>query len=408
MNRAVAFSPPPPSVPLLARPLLHRLATHWAHGSLIVDLPGGASPIVIGDARSGPVVRWSLANWRAVRRLMVAGDLGFAEGYLDGDWDTPDLAALLTGFAVSYDTLATPHRRDLLAMAQGLRHALRRNTRQGSRRNIVAHYDLGNEFYACWLDPSMTYSSGLFADPDEPLETAQRRKYRALARAAGIRPGDKVLEIGCGWGGFAHYAAAELGAEVTAITLSPAQKTYAETKIQREGLADRVTIRLQDYRDVRGQFDAVVSIEMIEAVGEAYWPRYFGLVADRLKPGGRAALQAITLREDLFADYRRRPDFIQLQVFPGGMLPTDDRLLQLARDAGLTPDAAGLSRFGLSYALTLRRWRARFEAAAADGQTGRSEARFQRLWSYYLAYCEAGFVSGRTDVVHLGLTKGAG
>ena len=398
---AITAAPPPP----LAQFLLRRLARQWSAGSMTIDLPRAESSIMLGDPRSPPAAHWSLGRWRALRRVLFRGDLGLADGYVAGDWDSRDLAGLLTAVAVNYDALSTERRSLAGALAQRLRHARNRNSRSGSRRNILAHYDLGNAFYEAWLDPSMTYSSALLADPDEPLEQGQRRKYQRLARLADVRPGCEVLEIGCGWGGFAQYAAGELGAKVTAITLSPAQQEYAQARLFRAGLAERVEVQLRDYRDIRGRFDSIVSIEMFEAVGEAYWPRYFQTLTDSLKPSGAAALQVITLREDLFDDYRRRPDFIQLEVFPGGMLPTPSRLLGLATEAGLRVSPQGLSRLGQSYAVTLRRWREAFEAAWPDIRLMGFDERFHRLWRYYLAYCEAGFASGRTDVVHLGLRK---
>ena len=360
----------------------------------------------LGSDECGPGAHLSLTRWRAVRRLLFSADLGLAYGYLAGDWDTQDLTTLLTAMAENYDALAPQSSGfGALGVAKRLRHALNRNSRRGSRRNILAHYDLGNAFYESWLDSSMTYSSALFADPKEPCERAQHRKYERLARLAQVAPGGEVLEIGCGWGGFAQYAAGELGAKVTAVTLSPAQQQFAQARLFRAGLAERVDVQLRDYRDIRGSFDSVVSIEMFEAVGEAYWPRYFQVLADSLKPSGHAALQVITLREDLFEDYRRRPDFIQLEVFPGGMLPTLGHLTRGASAAGLLAPTRGVLRFGASYALTLRRWRERFEAAWPQIVTLGFDERFYRLWRYYLAYCEAGFASGRTDVVHLGLTK---
>ncbi len=386
--------------PMLARPVLQKVARHWNQGRLIVDLPDRANALRFGEPGSGPEARWSVRRWRALRRVLSRGDLGFAAGYLAGDWDTADLGALLTAIAANYDHLGERVRGiKVLQLGGALAHALNRNNRAGSRRNILAHYDLGNTFYAAWLDASMTYSSALFEDPAEPLEVAQRRKYQTLAREVGIGPGDCVLELGCGWGGFAEYAAGELGATVTAITLSPAQKAYAEERLFKAGLAERVSVQLLDYRDVAGTFDAAVSIEMFEAVGRAYWPVYFNHLARALKPGGRAGLQVITLRDDLFEDYQRRPDFIQLEVFPGGMTPTNAHLAKEAEAVGLATDPAKWHRFGTDYARTLRLWRERFERRWPEIEQLGFDDRFRRLWRYYLAYCEAGFETGRTDVV---------
>lgn len=381
------------SVSLFAR----ALASLWRVGRLTLVEPSGHAHAIGPQAgRSGDPIVWRLKHWRAVRRMITRGDIGFAEGYVAGDWDTPDLTKLLLAFAENYDHLermvgGNPLARGIDAFV----HALSGNSRRGSRRNIVAHYDLGNDFYAEWLDPGMTYSAALFSHPDQILEEAQRAKYAALADACDIRPGQSVLEIGCGWGGFAEYLARERGVTVTAITLSPSQKAWAERRIRQAGLEDRVSIQLIDYRDVPGTFDRIVSVEMFEAVGEAYWATFFETLRARLKPEGRAALQIITIQDALLPVYRRRPDFIQMHVFPGGMLPSEERLEAVTADAGLTGRV--VRRFGADYAETLRRWRIAFDAAAAPGK----DERFRRLWRYYLAYCEAGFLSGRIDVVHM-------
>ncbi len=378
-------------------PILGLIAALWRVGGLVLIDPAGRTQR-IGDTSTAtsdsPV--WHMKRWRAVRRLITRGDIGFAEGYVAGDWDTPDLTALLLAFADNYDHLekiigGNPLARGLDAIL----HALTPNTRRGSRKNIVAHYDLGNDFYAGWLDRGMTYSAALFESPHQALEDAQNAKYAALADACDIRPGQSVLEIGCGWGGFAEFLARERGATVTAITLSPSQKSYAEQRIHRAGLADRVSIELIDYRDVPGTFDRIVSVEMFEAVGEAYWPTFFETLRDRLTPEGRAALQIITIRDELLPVYRQRPDFIQMHVFPGGMLPSEERLAEVTSASGLSSRV--VRRFGRDYAETLRRWRLAFDAG---GSSGRDE-RFRRLWRYYLAYCEAGFISQRIDVVHM-------
>jgi cyclopropane-fatty-acyl-phospholipid synthase len=339
--------------------------------------------------------------------VLLKGDLGFAAGYLAGDWDTPQLSDLLTSIADNLGRVSQKIRGlKILTLGETLTHRLRGNTHAGARRNILAHYDLGNAFYDQWLDPSMTYSAALFTEAEEGLQSAQRRKYARLAELAGVRRDAEVLEIGCGWGGFAEYAAGELGAKVTAITLSPAQQAYARERLFRAGLAERVEVKLLDYRDAAGAYDAIVSIEMFEAVGEAYWPVYFRRLAELLAPGGRAGLQVITIRDDLFEDYRRRPDFIQLEIFPGGMLPTKPRLAAEAAGAGLRVAADGWLEMGRCYADTLAAWRERFDAAWPRIAEQGFDARFRRLWRYYLAYCEAGFRTGRTDVVQFALTRG--
>jgi cyclopropane-fatty-acyl-phospholipid synthase len=380
------------------------MAQQWVDGDVAIELPGGGA-LRLGAGDGPPEARMVLNNWRALRRVVLGGDVGFALGYLGGDWDTPDLAALLASFARNYDALdGITAGHPLLTGLAALGHALNRNSRTGSRRNILAHYDLGNDFYAAWLDPGMTYSSGLGCVEGEPLERAQQRKYAALAQAVGVRRDDEVLEVGCGWGGFAAYLAGDLGARVTAITLSPSQKAFAERRIFEAGLGERVTVRLCDYRDIAGDYDHIVSIEMLEAVGEAYWPGYFAKLEACLRPGGRLGLQVITIEDALYDAYRRRPDFIQLQVFPGGMLPTVGRLSSLPRDAGLRP-VGELRRFGQDYAATLRQWRLAFEAAWPQIASSGFDERFRRLWRYYLAYCEAGFRTGRTDVVQMVLAR---
>jgi cyclopropane-fatty-acyl-phospholipid synthase len=282
--------------------------------------------------------------------------------------------------------------------------ALPSNSRTGSKKNIHAHYDLGNAFYEAWLDRTMTYSSARFDSASEPLEAAQTRKYADLARAMDLKPGMRVLEIGCGWGGFAEYAAREVGAHVTGVTISQEQHDFARQRLFNAGLSERTDIRLIDYRDVEGTFDRVASIEMFEAVGKEYWGAYFDKVRQVLVPGGRAGLQIITIQDELFDEYNARVDFIQKYIFPGGMLPSEARLQPVVEAAGLRWDA--VDRFGVDYADTLSRWDQRFQAAWADiRKMGGFDERFRRLWRFYLAYCEAGFRSRRTDVIQLALTR---
>ena len=382
-----------------APPLFGALARLWEVGRLTVVLPGG-QVWRLGDAHAGgPEVEWRIQRWNAVPRMLRRGAVGFAEGYIAGDWDTPDLVQLLLAFAANYDRIGRLTEGSALARALGrLRHALARNSRAGARRNIMAHYDLGNDFYAAWLDGTMTYSSALWPERSLDLAEAQTAKYAALADAADIRPGQTVLEIGCGWGGFAEYLARERSVHVTGITLSPAQAEFARERLQRAGLADRTDIRLVDYRDVEGRYDRIVSVEMFEAVGEAWWPVYFRRLRELLTPGGVAGLQLITIDDRLFESYRRQADFIQLHVFPGGMLPSEERLAPVIAGADLTSTV--VRRFGPDYGRTLRLWLERFDRAWPTLPAG-FDTRFQRLWRYYLAYCAAGFESGRTDVIHL-------
>jgi cyclopropane-fatty-acyl-phospholipid synthase len=282
-------------------------------------------------------------------------------------------------------------------------HALRRNSRTGSKKNVSQHYDLGNEFYRLWLDPGLTYSSAIFSPSAQDLAGAQRNKYRILAQRLGVLPGHHVLELGCGWGGFAEYLAKEMGARVTAITISAEQHKFAQSRIQHAGLSERVEVLLKDYRDVTGIYDRIASIEMLEAVGEGYWPEYFGLLNERLKPGGRAGLQVITIDEGWFQDYRTTADFIQKYVFPGGMLPTKSILARQTELAGMHLES--LDCFGADYMKTLRLWQVFFQAAWPDIEKLGFDSKFKRIWELYLAYCEAGFAAGTIDVVHAIMTK---
>jgi cyclopropane-fatty-acyl-phospholipid synthase len=333
-------------------------------------------------------------------RLMTRGEVGFGESFVEGHWTTPDLAALLE---VLYDNMehlgAGPRGMRWSRLWDRISHRLRDNHPINSRRNIAHHYDLGNTFYRSWLDPSMTYSSALFADPvHEDLESAQARKYQRLLDGLDAKPGEHILEIGCGWGGFAELAARR-GLRVTGVTLSREQLGYARERVAAAGFADQVDLRLQDYRDIEGQFDHAVSIEMMEAVGESFWPIYYQTFRRLVRPGGRIGLQVITINEDDFPVYRRQPDFVQLYIFPGGMLPTPTHLEALARDAGLgVHDTAW---FGRDYAETLRRWRCRFHAAETEVERLGYDSRFRRMWDYYLAYCETGFKTGCIDLAQV-------
>ena len=391
------------AAPAWTRKLLGRLGELWTHGSLMLTLPNGVK-LRLGGGEPGPRAIWTITRWNAITRLIARGDLGFAEGYIAGEWDTPDLSTLLVAFGQNYDALDRIMSGNMMLRGfNAIGHALQGNTKAGSRRNIMAHYDLGNEFYASWLDEGMTYSSALFDPPGLSLEQAQKRKYEALARSIGIQQDQSVLEIGCGWGAFSAYAAGELGAKVTAVTLSPSQQEIARKRVFDLGLAERVDVQLIDYRDVQGAYDRIVSIEMFEAVGEAYWPTYFGKVHDLLKPEGQAGLQIITIQEALFDQYRKRPDFIQLHVFPGGMLPSVEALDAVTRASGLTPTVT--RRFGADYAETLRLWGVAFDDAWLKIAPLGFDERFRRLWRYYLAYCQAGFSTGRTDVIQMALTR---
>ncbi len=375
----------------------------WERGSLTVELPSGREIHAHGRL-GGPSGRLIVRDFRFVDRVLASADIGFGEGYVAGEWDTPDLAALLEVFTLNFDHLEKlVAGNPIMSALNAFAHALNRNSKKGSRRNIHAHYDLGNDFYAGWLDPSMTYSSAMFSHPRESLERAQENKYRNLADTLEVRPGHRVLEIGCGWGGFAEYAARERGAQVTGVTISQEQHDFARRRIFEAGLADRVDIRLVDYRDIEGRFDRIASIEMFEAVGEAYWPTFFRKMSDLLEPGGRAAMQIITIRDDLFKVYRKRSDFMRKYVFPGGMLPSETRLREETTRAGLV--WSQLTRFGEDYARTLAEWTTRFESSWTVGGSAGFDERFRRLWRFYLRYCEAAFQTGRTNVIQLGLSK---
>ncbi|MDI1280750.1 MAG: cyclopropane-fatty-acyl-phospholipid synthase [Brevundimonas sp.] len=384
--------------------LLRLLAANWTYGRLSVQLPNGEVHQLDG-ARPGPSAILDVRDYRFARRVLASGDIGFAEGHMAGEWETPHLAVLLESIAANYDHIRqVVDGNPVMRLINGLSHRRRRNSRSGSRKNIHAHYDLGNAFYAAWLDSTMTYSSARFAAPDDGLDTAQTRKYAALARMMDLKPGQTVLEIGCGWGGFAEYAAREIGAHVTGVTISQEQHDFARQRLFEAGLADRTDIRMLDYRDVEGRFDRVASIEMFEAVGKEYWPAYFDKIREVLVPGGRAGLQIITIQDALFEDYNSRTDFIQKYVFPGGMLPSEDRLRPVIEQSGLAWQA--VERFGKDYADTLALWDQRFQAAWPDiRRMGSFDERFRRLWRFYLAYCEAGFRSGRTDVIQLALNR---
>jgi len=370
-------------------------------GHLTVQLPGGDIHKFEGP-EPGPAATLIINDPRTIAKTVYGGSLGFSEAYLKGWWDSPTLTEMLllgTANEASWDALIDG--KPWMRFLSKLMHKLRPNTRSGSKRNIADHYDLGNDFYEQWLDPSMSYSAAMFDQGTNSLEAAQKTKMRRICNALQLSPGKKLLEIGCGWGAFAELAASEFGVDVVAITLSREQLTYAQARIARAGLSDRVQVKLQDYRDVQGSFDAIASIEMIEAVGEAYWPTYFATLHDRLRPDGLACIQAITIAERYFEGYRAAADFIQRYIFPGGMLASASRLRAETERAGLIWRNAHW--FGQDYAETLKQWQAAFQnawpkIAQLPAAKTRYDAQFKRLWEYYLAYCEAGFRSQWTDV----------
>lgn len=364
-------------------------------GRLDVREPGGGLRR-FGRGDASPPAELRVRDWRFLEATLGAGDVGFGESYMAGHWDTPDLPRLLTLLAANQPSLEGAfYGRSWMRALLRARHWLRANTRRGARRNVAAHYDLGNDFYALWLDRTMTYSSALFdGDRGRALDLAQQAKYDRLLGQLALGSGSHVLEIGAGWGGFAETAG-RAGHRVTGISLSARQTEWARARVERAGLGHRVELRLQDYRDLRGRFDAIASIEMIEAVGERWWPVYFRAVHDALAPGGRACIQAITIAEARFERYRTQSDFIQQYVFPGGMLPSPSELVAQAARAGLRLVAS--HRFGADYAETLRRWLEAFDARAETVERS-FDAAFVRCWRFYLAYCLAGFATGTTDV----------
>lgn len=409
MTAATSVSPAapraerPPASALAAFALLERIR----FGSLDVVLPDGTVRR-FGQEGSGPRAAVTLANWRPPAAALRSGDVGFGDAFVDGDWTSPDLVALLSLFIANRDAIeAAVYGSWWGSLAGRLRDLLRRNTKRGARANILAHYDLGNAFYALWLDPTMLYSSALFeGDPARTLEAAQQAKVRRALDAVRLGPGERLLEIGCGWGGLATAAAQERGARVVGLTLSDAQLAAGNERLAAAGVpAGQVSLRLQDYRDLgRGErFDAVCSIEMVEAVGRAWWPAYFGAVSRALKPGGRACIQSITIRDDLFDRYLQSTDWIRQSIFPGGCLPSPAQFRVEAEQAGLR--VVEQFAFGADYVLTLRRWRERFLQQESAVRAQGFDARFVRAWELYLAYCEAAFASGNTDVVQFTLEK---
>ena len=391
----------PPGIPASARTAL-RLLQRLQHGSLTLRLPDGS--LQHFGPGGGPSAALTLHNWNVFAAALRSGDIGFAESYFAGDWTTPQLTDLLK--------LLIANRHAVQDMVYGhwagrllyrLRHLLNRNTRSGSRSNIQAHYDLGNAFYQRWLDPSMNYSSAWFqGDLAGDLTQAQHAKVRRALQQVRLQPGQRLLEIGCGWGALAEKAADEFGAQVTGVTLSTEQLAFGRERLQRQGLQG--DLRLQDYRDIDdAPFDAICSIEMVEAVGQDYWPTYFETVARLLRSGGRACIQSIVIDDALFPRYIRSTDFIQQYIFPGGCLPCPAEFRRAAQAAGLQVEDA--FAFGADYAETLRRWRERFVAERAQVLQQGYDERFAHIWEFYLAYCEAAFAMGDIDVVQYTLVK---
>ncbi len=413
MNTATDSSPTtaalglPAGAPAAARTVL-QLLSRLRHGCLSVRLPDG-SMRRFGQGQT-PTASLHLNDWQVCSAALKSGDIGFAEGYIDGHWSSPDLAALLRLFIAN--------RREVEDVIYGtwlgrlfyrVRHLLNRNTRGNSQKNIHAHYDLGNAFYELWLDGTMNYSSALYETPQASMQQAQLAKVRRALRMVDVKPGERVLEIGCGWGALAEMATTEFGASLVGVTLSTEQLAWARARMSRCGVAERADLRLQDYRDIGRDgladqsFDAICSIEMIEAVGREYWPTYFATVARLLKTGGRACIQSIVIDDEFFERYLQSTDFIQQYIFPGGCLPSPGAFRAQAEQAGLK--VIDEFCFGQDYARTLQEWRQAFMAREQQVLALGFDRRFMRIWEFYLAYCEAAFAERNTDVVQYTLLK---
>ncbi|MEN0087481.1 MAG: cyclopropane-fatty-acyl-phospholipid synthase family protein [Pseudomonadota bacterium] len=381
-------------LPIVAKTVLRQLVSCDA-GSLQVTVPTGQTFLLQGK-EDGPDAQLTLHNWGILTRTFRANSIGTGESYIRREWESDDPAKVLE-FALTNWTVSPLYEQSLGVRLLGqLRHWLNRNTKAGSKRNISAHYDLGNAFYELWLDETMTYSSALFEKREQSLEDAQNAKYCKLAQSLALTSDSEVLEVGCGWGGFAELAAKEFGSKLKCLTISREQYDYARERIHKAGLAERVDIVFQDYRDETGSYDAIASIEMIEAVGESFWPSYFGKIAASLKPQGRAGIQAICINDVDFPDYREGPDFIQRYVFPGGMLLSPDTMVKQGEMAGLHIEDQLI--FAQDYAETLRIWRERFLQAWPQIKAMGFDERFKRIWEFYLFYCEAGFRHETIDV----------
>ncbi len=395
----------PASAPAAARAVFG-LLRNIRGGTLDVQLPDG-SQVHFGQTEAGGRrAALRLVSWDTCSAALKAGDIGFAESYIAGHWTTPDLVALLELFIANRDAIESViYGTWWGSLAYRVKHLLHRNSRRGSAKNIHAHYDIGNPFYKLWLDETMNYSSALFeGDLKRPTGEAQAAKVRRALRECLVQPGDRVLEIGCGWGALAEAATVEFGAKITGVTLSSEQLAWAQERLAAKGQAANADLRLQDYRDIPDEgFDAIASIEMFEAVGREYWTGFFATLRDKLKPGGRACIQTITIRDDLFARYVKSTDFIQQYIFPGGLLPSPAAFRAEAAQAGL--QVVNELAFGSDYAETLRRWRASFMAQDRQVRQLGFDTRFMRIWEFYLAYCEAAFATGNTSVMQFTLRR---
>ena len=394
----------PQGTPAAARTVL-KLLQRLTHGSLAVQLPD-ASMQYFGTHGAQPHAALRLNNWKGCSAALKSGDIGFAESYIAGDWTTPNLTELLRVLVANRKQVEDAIYGSWAGcLLYRLKHLLNRNTKANSQKNIHAHYDLGNAFYKLWLDDTMNYSSALFAgDLSQPLQQGQYAKVRRALSMAGVTQGSRVLEIGCGWGALAEMATTEFDASVVGVTLSTQQLAFAQARMARLGVAATADLRLQDYRDISdAPFDAICSIEMVEAVGRAYWPTYFQALHTLLKPGGRACVQSIVIDDALFDRYLTSTDFIQQYIFPGGCLPCPREFRAQARAAGF--DVVDEFAFGHDYAETLKRWREKFMQEKHRVLAHGFDERFIRIWEFYLAYCEAAFAENNTDVVQFTLHK---
>lgn len=382
--------------------VLDRIDRRLERGGIDVTLPGG-SRRRLGFRAPGATAVVQLKSWMSLFRLAVSGSVGWYKAWELGEWTSPDPVPLFELFSANAVTLGELGRaKGPARWVNALAHRLRDNAPRQAKANIAAHYDLGNDFYSAWLDDTMTYSSARFETGKDTLEQAQLRKVHLLLDRLDLGPGKRLLEIGSGWGTLA-IEAAKRGADVVSLTLSEEQKAWADQRIREAGLSDRIEIRLQDYRDIADQFDAVASVEMVEAVGQRWWDTYLRAIARNLKPGGRAALQFISMDHRLFGGYSRNADFIQTYIFPGGQLVDEPVFAGLAGEEGLSWE--NRDGFGLDYAETLKRWRASYDGAVASGKLKGFGDRFHRLWRYYLMYCEGGFRGGAIDVAQVTMVK---
>ena len=372
-------------------------------GHFVLYLPDGEVRNYHGktEGRKGELI---IKDYAAISKIFSSGDIGLAEAYRDGMIDSPDMTSLLLLCIESQNAFEKIFRGNFFGMIYyRLRHLFRGNSRAGSKKNIEAHYDLGNSFYKLWLDPTMTYSSALFKNKDDTLEEAQKNKYQRIIDTINPKSTDHILEVGCGWGGFATMAALQTGCKVTCLTLSQEQYQYATDLVRQMRLEDNVTIKICDYRDETGIYDHVVSIEMIEAVGEEYWEQYFKMIESKLRPGGKAMLQSIYIIDELFEDYRKSTDFIQQYIFPGGMVLAPQVFEKYSIKNNL--EIKDFYKFGLDYAQTLNLWRQEFKQKYAEVKEIGFDESFLKIWDFYYTYCEAGFLSRRIDVAQIVLQK---